>query len=139
MPINRPVTKTVISTTQWGIPITDEVNALRTELNALKPTAWTGITTFQNGWVSIAIGQPCQYRKIGDTVHLRGEIGGGTLNSIAFTLPTGFRPPFYLQTAVYGNNGAAQVMVSVIVNADGRVGVYGANGAVGMYLSFSVL
>ncbi len=35
--INRPTTKTVISTTQWGIPITDQVNANTDAVAKLAP------------------------------------------------------------------------------------------------------
>lgn len=38
MAITRPVTKTLISTTAWGIPITDQVNADAADIVSLK--AW---------------------------------------------------------------------------------------------------
>lgn len=61
------------------------------------PPAWTPVT-FQNSWVNNGgVDQVCQYRKIGDIVYLRGSMGSGALSSIAFTLPTGFRPPALLR------------------------------------------
>jgi len=69
--------------------------------------AWTPVT-YQNGWVTFtgAAEQPCQYRKIGDIVYLRGTMSTGTVPAIAFTLPVGFRPPFNLRPLAT-NSGAA--------------------------------
>lgn len=39
--ITRPVTKTLISTPNWGIPITDQVNLLTGHVNSLKPVSVT--------------------------------------------------------------------------------------------------
>lgn len=94
MAINRPVTKTLISTTGWGIPITDEVNALRTAVTALQtPGPWTTMT-LQNGWTHFA-SSPMQYRKFGDMVQLRGRIENAAGNAfiVVSNLPVGFRPP----------------------------------------------
>lgn len=92
MAINRPVSKTIISTVQWGIPITDEVNRLAGLVDGNVPTAWITASPMQNGWVAYDARVP-QYRKIGDIVYLRGVIKSGALGSQAFTLPVGYRPP----------------------------------------------
>lgn len=56
-------------------------------------TTWTALT-YTNSWVDYgAPNQVGQYRKIGDIVYLRGVVKNGTLNTAAFTLPAGFRPP----------------------------------------------
>lgn len=110
MAITRPVTRTTISTTGWGIPITDEVNRLSAALPAsisVIPTAWT-TPTYQNGWVEYAAGRGAQYRKIGDIVYIRGIIKNGTAGLTAFTLPSGFRP---------------NPDVSFIVNRDALTGI----------------
>jgi hypothetical protein len=91
MAINRPVTKTIISTPDWGIPITDEVNRLTAWQLAQVPTVWYTLV-LSNGW-SHAAGQTASYRKIGDMVQLRGRIQGGTMGVTVATLPSGFRPP----------------------------------------------
>lgn len=93
MAIVRPVTKTLISVPNWGVPITDEVNALRTELDALKPTAWTALP-LSNGWTALDAQRTPRYRKIGDNVYIQGCITGGIIayGTTAFTLPAGFRP-----------------------------------------------
>lgn len=81
MALTRPVTKTVISTTAFGIPVVDFVNANT-------PTAWTNVT-FTNGWTAVT---PVMYRKIGDNVQMKGRMASGTMSVAAFTLPAGFRP-----------------------------------------------
>jgi hypothetical protein len=56
-------------------------------------TPWTP-ATYENSWTNYGgsyLG--AEYRRVGDMVQLRGLIASGTLNSTAFTLPTGFRPP----------------------------------------------
>lgn len=47
----------------------------------------------QNSWAASAgAGTALRIRRIGKAVYLEGLLGGGTLNSIAFTLPAGWRP-----------------------------------------------
>ena len=97
MAINRPTTKTVISTTQWGIPITDQVNTNTNAIAALQSTAWTNMTLF-NGWSNFGGSYAlASYRKRGDMVDCRGTIQGGSSGSIFAILPTGFRSPVSLQ------------------------------------------
>lgn len=92
MAINRPSTKTIISTATWGVPITDEVNLLRTDVNALKAVpSWTAMSLV-NGWAAAAVRMDPQYRKTGDIVYLRGVVSGGTPGSTISTLPSGYRP-----------------------------------------------
>lgn len=92
MAINRPITKTIISTTAWGIPITDEVNRIASLTDSRTPTVWTNLT-LGNGWTSTGSNGVPGYRKIGDMVYLRGMISGGANSTTCATLPTGFRPP----------------------------------------------
>lgn len=47
MAITRPVTKTLISTTQWGIPITDEVNRLTDWQTLNRNVPWGRIASVQ--------------------------------------------------------------------------------------------
>ena len=56
-------------------------------------SAWTAVT-FAGTWVDFgAPWQVAQYRRRGDDVQIRGAIKSGTINTAAFTLPAGFRPP----------------------------------------------
>jgi hypothetical protein len=91
MAINRPVTKTIISTPDWGIPITDEVNRLTTWQLAQVPTVWYTLV-LANGWSMAAVNMNPQYRKWGDLVNIRGTVSGGAPGTAISTLPTGFRP-----------------------------------------------
>lgn len=90
MAIARPVTKTIISTTAWGIPITDEVNRLSPLVDRVQATAWTTLP-LTNGWVSYDANRPAQVRKVGDICYLRGVIRTGTWGPFA-TIPAGYRP-----------------------------------------------
>ena len=121
MPISRPATKTKISTTEWGFPITDEVNRLTAAVLALTPTAWVTVPTFTNGWVNVPSWQVTQYRKIGDNVQVRGYIQSGSANQPAFTLPVGFRPPTTLTLTSNTYVNAARVIQMVQVWSTGAV------------------
>ena len=133
MTVPYPVTKTKISTTDWGIPITDAVN---TVIASTTPSAWTAVT-FQNGWSNFGSGlQQCHYRGVGDEVEIRGVIGGGTTGTVAFTLPTGFRPPATLAfpAAAAGNFATANI------TAAGTVAITAANtGSVHLSIRFSTI
>lgn len=107
MPIPYPVSKTIISTTQWGIPVTDEVNRLATAELANRPTPWAAVS-FLSGWNNYGQGfQTCQYRKIGDVVYLRGLMTGGAMAQFAFVLPSGFRPPARIQIVTQASGAFA--------------------------------
>lgn len=95
MAINRPTTKTIISTAGWGIPITDQVNLNASDIAALKTAPWIN-ASYLNGWTTFTGYQPAAYRKIGDMVQVRGIIALGSMNAVAFILPTGYRPPMDL-------------------------------------------
>jgi hypothetical protein len=112
MAIVRPTTKTLISTTNWGIPITDAVNANTTAIANNVPTAWTN-PTFLNGWMSYGSGYaPGQYRKVGDMVQIRGLVKSGSLGNAIFMLPVGYRPTTgNLQFAVENSGGHGQLEV----------------------------
>lgn len=116
--IPRPITKTVISSPSWGIPITDQVNANTTDIAALKPTAWTNVT-FQNGWTNIS--PVVQYRKIGDIVYIRGTIGGGSLSTNAFNLPVGFRTPYKLDISTGTYSGSVWAWGKFDIDTAGNV------------------
>jgi hypothetical protein len=101
MAIVRPTTKTLISTTNWGIPITDEVNRLTPLVDNKTPTAWVPIT-LMNGWTNFdanAYGV-LAYRKIGDIVYMRGAVAGGTGDIC--NLPVAARPAKHLSWAIAG-------------------------------------
>lgn len=122
MAIAPPITKTKISTTAWGIPITNEVNRLTSEAARLdgltKATAWVTVSLL-NGWVHFS-GQPVQYRKVGDMVEIRGRMSSGLPNNPAFNLPTGFRPPYNLVLVTGCDSPASWKACFIDLRADGN-------------------
>jgi hypothetical protein len=97
-----------------AVPKTWAANELltNTDLNAsLASTAWTAVT-FTNSWVDLGGAfQTCQYRKVGDIVYVRGYMKTGTINTAAFTLPSGFRPPASLEWSTMSNGALGQIRV----------------------------
>lgn len=82
---------------------------------------------YQNGWGATA-DFPAQFRRnaLGD-VFIRGEIssaaGAGTgNNTVAFTLPEGYRPPVAMRFTVSGSSGpGAQTLTQVLIATTGAV------------------
>src|SRR6188472_2661435 len=101
--IPLPVTRTIIQTNAWGIPITNAVNTNTTDIANLKTAtavgAWTN-ASLANGWTNYGGNvQVLQYRKIGDIVYVRGGLKspGPSGPTVVTTLPVGFRPSFQLE------------------------------------------
>ena len=66
-------------------------------------TAWTAVT-YTNSWVDFGAGQTAVgFRLIGTRVVLRGTMKSGTINTAAFTLPVGYRPPAGLNFPAVSN------------------------------------
>jgi hypothetical protein len=120
MAITRPTSKSIISTTQWGIPITDAVNANTTDIAALKPTAWTAIT-LSNGWTNYGGAYPtAAVIRQGNFCTMRGMLSPGTLTlgTVVGTIPVGFRPPGTVEAIVY--TYAARVwFAQIAIRSDG--------------------
>lgn len=140
--IMYPVTQTKISTANWGIPVTDAINALQAFQDANKPTPWVN-ATLQNGWVAAASGG-IQYRKAADVVSVRGRVdfpggGNGPAWVPIFTLPTGFRPSvsIFIVTAIVLN--AAWATNVLEVNSAGQVNTMFNGQSVAPTFSFSNL
>jgi hypothetical protein len=139
MAINRPTTKTIISTNGWGIPITDEVNLLRTDVNALKATPTWFNLPLANGWTP-AGGFSMQYTKINGIVFTRGSVmnGSNASGSTIGTLPTGYRSPVTLQWATFAY-ATSWVVAPLDIQTDGRLTV-GAGWPTGIgYLPIQVI
>lgn len=97
MAILRPVTKTLISSSSWGIPITDEVNRLTPLVDGAKAGAWQAMA-LANGWANFNGGySTAMYRKRGDMVDCKGTISGGATGSVFASLPVGFTPASNVQ------------------------------------------
>lgn len=92
-------------------------NGATWDLMSAASTGWTAASLL-NSWQNF--GAPwagAAYRKVGDIVYLRGLIRLGTMNTAAFTLPSGFRPPADL----YFSSVDAGVVGEVIVTSAGDV------------------
>jgi len=77
------------------------------------PTAWTA-PGYINTWSDFGSGfQPGQYRKVGDSVEIRGIIKGGSVNFAAFTLPAGYRPPNALMFSTISFDAFGQIRINV--------------------------
>jgi hypothetical protein len=109
--------------------ITSDAAALDARVIALEDSGWTGVT-FSNSWVDHgAPNQNAQYSKAGDVVRVRGVIKNGTLNTVAFVLPSGFRPPSTLRFS--SPEGI------ITVDSSGNVSVFGAGNTIfGVTFSF---
>ena len=120
MAIARPVTKTKISTVDFGIPVVDFVNAWT-------PTAWA-LLTLQNGWTAFGAQYASpQYRKVGDMVQLIGAIKNAAAvtspgQSQIGVLPTGYRPPLnMITTVIFGGSDGWGGMGRLDINSTGGV------------------
>lgn len=130
MGLIRPVTRTVISTTDFGQPVYDWIMA-----NAITP--WVNLP-LSNGWVTTSAA--AAYCKIGPVTYLRGSVGSGTSTpgTVIGTLPAGFRSPVSLQRAtVYFY--AQWYATEIDIYPDGRI-TMGATAPVGTpnYLSLDI-
>jgi hypothetical protein len=129
MAIARPTTKTIISTVDWGIPITDAVNTNVTDVAALKTTTAIGswITLpLVNGYTHQAGMHSGVYRKVGtDTVQVFGVLSGPAnpsyQESIAWTFPAGYRPTVACYASLGSWTGTAWQWGRTAIGADGRV------------------
>jgi len=84
------------------------------------PTPWTQLP-LTNSWVNYDGGHPCQYRKIGDVVEMRGVVKNGTLAASIGTLPVGFRPYQTDETLVVFSAGVA---VGISITSAGTMTVW---------------
>lgn len=92
-----------------AVTVQAAINELDTEKVDKALEAWTA-PTLVNSWTQYS-DRPAFYRKDNfGRVWLRGLIQGGTLNTVCFTLPTGYRPNTVVQYFVGGLGG--QVTVS---------------------------
>ncbi len=70
--------------------------------------------TFTNGWVNFG-GTEAVARYHKDAlgyVHIEGLIKSGTMNNVAFTLPTGYRPEYNLNIITVSNDAFAKLQIT---------------------------
>ena len=79
---------------------------------------WTR-PTFVNNWADLEASRNAMFAKDERTgvVYMRGLMGTGENNTVAFTLPMGYRPPWQLHIATTSNNLFGQLLIG----ADGTI------------------
>lgn len=103
MAIARPVTRTIISSVDFGVPVADRINAIDPQVTALQPGPWNAITVFQNGWSNYDGAAPAgRYlkwrREANAVIRWAGvlRVPGGSMAEAASSpvcdIPTGARP-----------------------------------------------
>ncbi len=79
---------------------------------------------FENSWANLAAHQACSFRlqfrnQSLESVKMRGALTGGSLPSVVFTLPAGYRPALSQQILVPGTDGTT--IYTGRVDPDGSV------------------
>ena len=116
MPIAVPIAGSEVNVTNFGKPVADEVNRMTPLVVA--PTAWVNLSLV-NGWVNFSGYYPCQYRKIGDIVYVRGSLSEPNSATGTFaTLPIGFRPTIGAEHGGVAFAGQRRA-VSILISTDG--------------------
>lgn len=84
--------------------------------------SWTA-PTFQNSWVNFGgtLGT-AGYRKANGIVYLRGIIKSGTINTVAFNLPAGYRPAADTRFPSVSNSAFGSCIVDTSGNVTPQVG-----------------
>jgi len=102
-----------------AVPLTFSAGQVLTasQLNQIgQDTGWLTIGSFTNSWASTS---GIQYRKQGNVVRLRGQFTtAGTANTVAFTLPAGYRPT---QSGRYAGMSAFNTQNTIIIDSTGAV------------------
>jgi hypothetical protein len=82
-------------------------------------TSWVA-PTLLNSWADIGgTYQVAQYRIMNGCIELRGVITGGANNTVAFTLPVGFRPLYDHAILVWGGDSPiTPVIITLLQNGD---------------------
>ena len=85
--------------------------------------AWINVAAFSNSWVAFGgtYAPPGYWKDALGIVHLRGMIKSGTVNTTAFTLPTGYKPQYAIVRSQVASNGTTEAASRVDVAADGTV------------------
>lgn len=99
----------------------DQVAALQAQVAALQALtatpSWTTVPSFTNSWSATA--DTPKYAKVGSLVMLGGAATGGTANTSAFTLPSGFHPITQRGFFIVASSGTT--VNAVLVGTDGTV------------------
>ncbi|ASU83593.1 hypothetical protein CDO52_13030 [Nocardiopsis gilva YIM 90087] len=118
----------------FGLSVTSTCSEIRRGDNDLTDSGTTGdieddttdrwtAPTLVNSWVNFGgTWQVAEYRKdLSGRVWIRGTIDGGTAGTVAFTLPSGFRPPADFVVAAISSGGSPPDLCRLEVDANGDV------------------
>lgn len=83
----------------------------------ISDSGWTNVSSFSNGFNSAGVAPA--YRLLNNVVHLCGNVSGGSANTTAFTLPSGYRP--FVTTTIPTQQYGTSNITYVTVNTDGTV------------------
>jgi len=103
------VTAGTFTVNRGAIIVTAETGSTGSPLN---PGPWQ-TPTLLNGWVNVgAGGQTVRYRLFGDMVYIEGQVKSGTLNTVVFNLPVGYRPLLQVYAPVAAGSVVGQVAIT---------------------------
>lgn len=105
------------SSTIFHLADNGDLSAINTVNGAtIGDSGWQTVSSFTNGYS----GNSVAYRKINNVVYLRGNISGGTSGSVAFTLPSGYRPSTIEHVVLVQKYGTMTASY-ITIQTDGQV------------------
>lgn len=109
-----------------GTPKETDYLATPAALDGWHVVGAAGEPPFTNGWVNYGGGYgSVSFRKFPDgIVRVKGAVKNGPINSSAFTLPVGYRPPNARYFPAQSQTGGTPVAGGVYVDVDGTVSPY---------------
>ncbi|MBT8449976.1 MAG: hypothetical protein KJO69_09815 [Gammaproteobacteria bacterium] len=97
---------------------------LETSVEDFHAIGGAGEPAFQNSWANTGSSPAAFYKDPFGRVYLRGNINTGASGTVAFTLPSGYRPEYNTFHVSYNNNGGpgpGGAAVHIEIQTDGDV------------------
>ena len=85
-------------------------------------SGWLSVAATQNSWTGTVY-----YRKVGTLVTLNGRLTGGTVNTVAVTLPSGYRPGTPAGTCYFVGTDTVNNAATFSIAAAGNINVRSVN------------
>lgn len=135
-PSGLPLTSTAIAAapttthdTDWYTNVVKPISDALTGLMGPDEASWI-TPVLGNSWVAFgAPHPPLQYQIFGVVVRMRGFIKSGTINTVIFNLPVGYRPSAQLLFPANSSGGYAAVTVDTTGNVEVNAYETGASNA----------
>lgn len=83
---------------------------------------WVDLKPYlDNGWLEFSPSFPIQYRKVGNSVHLRGLVCSGLDNNIFTNLPSEICPDIgsYIHSAAISDSQVVSASDAIVITSDG--------------------